>query len=119
MRQLVAVVAALVVALTLGVVPGSDATYGAANTCDHRSLDTVKIGTGNVGIDLALLNGVNHVDVAYPACSAGRFNMDGSSGNVLWEQHCDEKFLRVYAPAGALGQNFVVNWVASTTCPSS
>lgn len=114
MRQLVAVVAALVVALTLGVVPGGDATHEGGHCA--RDLETIKIGTGNVGIDLALLNGVNHVDIPFPPCStAGNYWVDHSTSGAQIEKHCDGKFLRAYASAGAVGQSVVVNWVSSTS----
>jgi len=116
MRRFNAVVVLVLAFLAVGVVP-TTATHD-SGWC-KRDLSTITIGTGNVAIDIDALQGVNHVDVAHPSCSGGRYTIDHSSDPVMTEQHCSGGFLRVYAGAGGSGVEFVVLWWPSGpgACP--
>ena len=76
-----------------------------------RTVETIRVGTGDLLIEVQALDGVNHFDVFYPACSNGAFNIDHTSETVVTQQHCVERFLRVYAGVGETSVTFVINWL--------
>lgn len=102
-----------VLALAIGVLSAAftlDAEAAGECAWDAR---TIQFGTGPVGYDQPMLEGINHYDLPYAACSDGRYNIDSDSDPVLTEQHCAEGFLRVYASPGGINVFVRVNWLPS------
>lgn len=124
MKQQAAVVAVLVLVLVLGAVPGSGAihksgissvgpdpiggsTSEGTTNCNARTQDTIRVGAGSASNGQAVLHGITYVDAHFPACSSGRFSIEG---DVLTEPHCSDGFLRVYGPLGVVGESFIITW---------